>query len=111
MPCRSAPDLVTPNLHEAEGVLGGRFDEASHDDAPLDEVQARAFLMADGLRERGAAARAGHRRRAGAAYVAEGERHWVAAPTVEVRNPIGAGDALVGGLTHALSKGAPGSRP
>lgn len=103
----SEPDLVTPNLHEAEGVLGGRFDEASHDDAPLDEVQARAFLMADGLRERGAVRALVTAGAAGAAYAAEGEHHWVTAPVVQVRNPIGAGDALVGGLTHALSEGRP----
>jgi 1-phosphofructokinase family hexose kinase len=100
-----APDLVTPNLHEAEGVLGGRFDEASHDDAPLDEVQTRAFLMADGLRERGAVRALVTAGAYGAAYVADGEREWIAAPAVQVRNPIGAGDALVGGLTHALSEG------
>jgi 1-phosphofructokinase family hexose kinase len=103
----SAPDLVTPNLHEAEGALGGRYDESSHDDAPVDEVQARAFLMADGLRERGAGRALVTAGAAGAAYTAEGERHWVAAPAVQVRNPIGAGDALVGGLTHALSQGRP----
>jgi 1-phosphofructokinase family hexose kinase len=100
-----APELVTPNLHEAEGVLGGRFDESSHDDAPLDEVQARAFLMADGLRERGAVRALVTAGAHGAAYVAEGERTWLAAPAVQVRNPIGAGDALVGGLAQALSEG------
>ncbi|MDQ4054948.1 MAG: PfkB family carbohydrate kinase, partial [Actinomycetota bacterium] len=40
----------------------------------------------------------------GAAYAdADGEL-WVTAPKVQVRNPIGAGDALVGGLAHALTQ-------
>ncbi|MHB1598449.1 MAG: PfkB family carbohydrate kinase, partial [Acidimicrobiales bacterium] len=32
---------------------------------------------------------------------------WCAAPVVEVVNPIGAGDSLVGGLIHALEGGRP----
>ena len=48
------PDVVTPNLHEVEGVLGGRVDEASHDDAPLEEVRDRAFASAEALLDRGA---------------------------------------------------------
>jgi len=32
---------------------------------------------------------------------------WHAAPAVSVRNPIGAGDAMVGGLARALERGEP----
>jgi fructose-1-phosphate kinase PfkB-like protein len=32
---------------------------------------------------------------------------WLAAPAVTVRNPVGAGDALVAGLGVALERGAP----
>ncbi len=100
------PDLVTPNLHEAEGVLGGRLDEASHDDAPLDEVRHRAFASAEALLDRGARRALVTAGAHGAAFLAPGERLWVDAPRVEVANPIGAGDALVGGLLVALDGGA-----
>ena len=99
------PDLVTPNLHEAEGILGGRFDEASHDDAPLEEVRERAFEMAGGLCERGARRALVTAGAHGAAYAGDGEQAWVPAPAVEASNPIGAGDALVGGVAEALSRG------
>ncbi len=32
---------------------------------------------------------------------------WIPAPRVSVRNPVGAGDALVGGLGVALERGEP----
>ena len=98
--------MVTPNLHEVEGVLGGRVDEASHDDATLDEVRDRAFAAADALLDRGARRALVTAGAHGAAFLAPGERLWVDAPRVEVANPIGAGDALVGGLLVALDGGA-----
>jgi 1-phosphofructokinase family hexose kinase len=100
------PDLVTPNLHEVEGVLGGRVDEASHDDAPLEEVRDRAFASARALLDRGACRALVTAGAHGAAFVVPGEQLWVDAPRVEVANPIGAGDALVGGLLVALDGGA-----
>lgn len=99
------PDLVTPNLHEAEGVVEGRSEESSHDDAPLDEVRGRAFAMAAALLERGARRALVTAGAHGAAYTADSGEAWVPAPRVQVRNPIGAGDALVGGLAQALSRG------
>jgi fructose-1-phosphate kinase PfkB-like protein len=45
---------------------------------------------------------------AGASLLVEGgEPRWHAAPRMEVQNPIGAGDALVGGLCVALERGDP----
>ena len=35
---------------------------------------------------------------------------WIPAPRVTVRNPVGAGDALVGGLGVALERGEPFAR-
>lgn len=99
------PDLVTPNLHEAEGLVAGRSTEASHDDGPLDEVRERAFAMADALRERGARRALVTAGAHGAALVSDHDRVWTPAPPVQVRNPIGAGDALVGGLGSALVAG------
>jgi fructose-1-phosphate kinase PfkB-like protein len=48
---------------------------------------------------------------AAGAAVADGERvGWLDAPRAAVRNPVGAGDALVGGLGVALENGAPFAR-
>ena len=44
---------------------------------------------------------------AGLALAAGGEERWLPAPQAEVRNPIGAGDALVAGLACALEHGEP----
>jgi 1-phosphofructokinase family hexose kinase len=101
----TGPDLVTPNLHEAEGVVAGRVAEASHDDAPVEEVRERAFAMAEAMRERGARRALVTAGEHGAAYVGDSDRTWIPAPEVRVRNPIGAGDALVGGLAHAMEQG------
>ena len=99
------PDLVTPNLHEAEGVVAGRYEEASHEDGPVEEVRERAFAMAAAMCERGARRALVTAGAHGAAFV-DGERQaWVTAPRVAVENPIGAGDALVGGVVDALDRG------
>jgi 1-phosphofructokinase family hexose kinase len=102
----AGPDVVTPNLHEVEGVLGGRVDEVSHDEAPLEEVRDRAFASAEALLDRGARRVLVTAGAHGAAFLAPGVQLWVDAPRVEVANPIGAGDALVGGLLLALDGGA-----
>ena len=101
-------DVVTPNLAEAEGLLRGRADETVEAGDPA-VVRERALAAARALvRARGAAG-GGDRGRGGG-----GGRRWrggvVAAGAVawrEVRNPIGAGDALVGGLALALERGEP----
>jgi 1-phosphofructokinase family hexose kinase len=103
----SRPDFVTPNLAEAEGLLLGRADETVEAGDPA-EVRQRAAAAAKGLVARGARTAIVTAGAAGAAVVAEGgEPRWHAAPRVEVRNPIGAGDALVGGLCVGLERGEP----
>ncbi len=102
-----APDVVTPNLAEAEGLLHGRADEAV-EAGPADEVRARACAAAAALVKRGARRAIVTAGAAGAAIAADrAEPSWVPARRVRVRNPIGAGDALVGGLAVALERGAP----
>jgi 1-phosphofructokinase family hexose kinase len=99
-------DVVTPNLAEAEGLLRGRADETVHaGDRAI--VRARAEAAARELVARGARHAVVTAAEAGAAVAASsGERRWLAAPAVAtVRNPIGAGDALVGGLALALERG------
>jgi 1-phosphofructokinase family hexose kinase len=98
-------DVVTPNLAEAEGLLHGRADETV-DAGDVAVVRERAVAAARALVERGAARAVVTAAEAGAAVADGWMVQWVAAPAVaEVRNPIGAGDALVGGLGLALERG------
>jgi fructose-1-phosphate kinase PfkB-like protein len=101
------PDVVTPNLAEAEGVLSGHADEPVAESGP--EVPLRACAAVRRLCERGARSAAVT---AGAAGVAFGSLEgvvWVPTVPVEVVNPIGAGDSFVGGLVEALESGLPPS--
>ena len=101
--CLSAyPDVVVPNLGEAEGVLYGRVDEAV-DAAP--DARPRAERAALELVRRGAEAAVVTAAAAGAAVVWDGEPVWIDAPPVRVVNPIGAGDVLTAALAAALERG------
>jgi len=99
------PDLVCPNLAEADRSLRGGSDGEEPVDVGGPHVPDRAIDLAGKLVAAGAHA----------AFVTAG-RHglgghdgtgtfWVDAPDVTVRNPIGAGDALVGGASAALERG------
>jgi 1-phosphofructokinase family hexose kinase len=100
----SRPHIVCPNLAEAEGLLHGRADETVDAGDPS-TVRLRAREAAAELVRRGARAAVVTAGAAGAA-VADGTAvSWHPAPAVTVRNPIGAGDALVGGLAAALERG------
>jgi 1-phosphofructokinase family hexose kinase len=104
---RAGPDVVAPNLGEAEEVLGrGTGGEAV--DAVAD-AQPRALAAARALVERGAGAAVVTAAAAGAAVAAIGaEPEWLEAPAVaQVRNPIGAGDVLTAALAAALERGEP----
>jgi 1-phosphofructokinase family hexose kinase len=96
------PDVVTPNLAEAEGVLHGRADEAveATPDAP-----ARAQAAAEALVERGASAAVVTAAAAGAAVADGTGATWLTAPRATPRNPIGAGDVLASGLAAGLERG------
>jgi 1-phosphofructokinase family hexose kinase len=100
----AGPDIVTPNLSEAEALLGG---------GPRSEVEPRA---ADARERALGAARALVKERsarvaivtagaAGAAVAWRGEALFVEAVSVPVVNPIGAGDVFVAGLICALDAG------
>jgi 1-phosphofructokinase family hexose kinase len=98
-------DVVTPNLAEAEGLLHGRPAETVEAGDPA-VVREHALAAARALVERGALRAVVTAAEAGAAVADGASARWVAAPAVsEVRNPIGAGDALVGGLGLALERG------
>jgi 1-phosphofructokinase family hexose kinase len=97
------PDVVAPNLAEAEGVLFGRADE-SVEASP--DARDRALAAASALVHRGARAAVVTAAAAGAAVAWDGDPAWIDAPRVSVRNPIGAGDVLTSGLAAALERGA-----
>ena len=103
----AAPDLVTPNLAEAETALG----LASGGQSVLSEADARprALAAAEALVRQGARSAVVTADAEGAALLAAGEEpEWIAAPRVaEVRNPIGAGDVLTSAMAAALERGEP----
>jgi 1-phosphofructokinase family hexose kinase len=97
------PDVVTPNLAEAEGLLLGRADE-SVEASP--NAREHALEAARALVHRGAGAAIVTAAAAGAAVAWDGDPVWLPAPRVQARNPIGAGDVLASGVAAALEHGA-----
>ncbi|GAA5170515.1 1-phosphofructokinase family hexose kinase [Pseudonocardia eucalypti] len=95
------PDLVTPNLEEAEAALGDGNGEVLV--GVEDEVAARAAEAARRLCELGAGRAAVTAGVAGVAFHAEGVTDWVPAPKVDVVSAVGAGDSFVAGLALALA--------
>ena len=100
----ATPDLVTPNLSEAEGSLGlggGAAVESGADARP------RAMAAAEALLRQGARAAVVTADAAGAAVAESGLVEWIPAPRVaEVRNPIGAGDAFLAALAGTWEGGS-----
>lgn len=99
----AGPDIVTPNLGEAEGVLRGVEVEAVEDEGT--DVVERASYAVRALCQAGARAAVVTAGAAGAAYGDAASVVWMPTVPVEVVNPIGAGDSFVGGLVHALEAG------
>jgi 1-phosphofructokinase family hexose kinase len=100
------PDLVTPNLEEAEAALAGDVGEvlhASDQDVPQRAGHAALALCARGARR--AAVTAGGQ---GVAFAEDGAKngrggvHWVPAVPVDVVSAVGAGDSFVAGLALEL---------
>ena len=100
----AAPDVVAPNLAEADAVLGNAGNEAVEESG--DDVPERALAAGEGLVALGAVAAIVSAGRYGLAVVSGEERAFLSAPVVAVANPIGAGDSLVGGFATALDGGA-----
>jgi 1-phosphofructokinase family hexose kinase len=103
----AAPDLVTPNLAEAETALrlasGGQAVMSAADAHP------RALAAAEALVRQGARSAVVTADAEGAALLASGNApEWIPAPRVaEVRNPIGAGDVLTSAMAAAIERGEP----
>lgn len=99
------PDVVSPNLAEAEAWLHGNDDRAEPVEPEGPDIPDRALGLAAKLVAAGA----------GAAFVSAGAHgvagqdaagpFWVPAPDVPVRSTIGAGDALSAGAASVLERG------
>lgn len=97
------PALITPNLAEAEAILTG--ETAPEATGIGDDALARAAGAAAGLHERGiddVVVTAGS---AGLAWATREGAGVLPGQKVDVRNPIGAGDAFLGGLVTRLEAG------
>jgi 1-phosphofructokinase family hexose kinase len=94
----AAPDVVCPNLVEAEEIV-----EPGEGD-----VRSRAVAAAEALVARGARAAVVTADAAGAALAVGAESFWLPAPQIkDVRNPVGAGDVFACGLAASLERGEP----
>lgn len=91
----AGPDVVTPNLGEAEAVLDGAAGEPI---ATGPQARDRAVRAAEQLHARGAAIAVVTAAQAGVAVVGRDARWWLPALSVEAVNAVGAGDALVAAL-------------
>jgi 1-phosphofructokinase family hexose kinase len=97
------PDLVTPNLAEAEAALHGTSDEAVEPEGG--DARSAAVAAAQGLRDGGARAALVTVGRLGVGGADDDGAFWIAAPSVPEVNPVGAGDSFVAGLAVALERG------
>ncbi len=102
----AGPDVITPNLAEAENVLHGHADESVADTG--DDVPERARHAVLELCRRGARSAAVTAGAAGTAFGDAGGVTWVPTVPVRVANPIGAGDSFVAGLVEAFEEGRTG---
>ncbi|HEY5302942.1 MAG TPA: hexose kinase [Acidimicrobiales bacterium] len=100
---KAGADIVSPNLSEAETLLVGGRPENVDPSGP--DVVDRAARAVTGLIQRGARHAIVSVGSHGAAFDTDGRVAWCAAPVVNVLNPIGAGDSLVGGMVKALEDG------
>ncbi len=98
------PDVVTPNLSEAEATLGASGGEAV--DELGDDVPERARQAAEALVAAGARAAVVTAGAAGAVVVTPGLAAWFPGVEIDVVNPIGAGDSFVAGYLRAREDGA-----
>lgn len=99
------PDVVTPNLAEAEAVLADRHGGAELVDDAAADVLDRARAAAHSLVAAGARRAVVTVGAAGAAFASPEADVVVQAPPVRLVSPVGAGDSLVGGLVLGLGRG------
>ncbi len=94
--CAEKPYLVKPNAEEAGSLTGmpvGTLGEITKVAARIRELGARNVVISMG--------------KDGAMLQTDEETWLVRGPKITEKNPIGAGDSLVGGMVWALSQGKP----
>ena len=105
----SGPDLVAPNLQEAEATIAGTGGEVLADaDTDVRERAAAAASTLCGLGARAAAVTAG----AHGLALARADRadvRWVPTVPVEVLNSVGAGDSFMAGVLLTIDEREPGA--
>ena len=93
------PDLVAPNIHEAQAAVTSSatsvFDDSTVDDA---RARAEAMELADRCAEKTTRMVCVTAGSAGVAFSSGDERGWIDAPSVDVVSAVGAGDSFVAGL-------------
>ncbi len=94
--CAQHPFLVKPNVEEARLLTG----------KPLNKLT-EIVQAATEIREMGAQNVAVSMGKAGAILHTDDGTWLISAPKVQEKNPIGAGDSMVGGLVWALTQGFP----
>lgn len=91
---RAAPDVIKPNVHELEALIGRSLSSEA------EVIAAARTLVSGGVRlvvvSRGAD---------GACFVTADELVVARPPTVAVRSTVGAGDAMVAGVVEAQLRG------
>ncbi len=90
------PDVIKPNVREAESILGRALPSEQ-------DVVAAAHELC----ERGAGAVVISRGRAGSILATRGRTFRAVPPTIALRSTVGSGDSMVAGLALALSRGEP----
>lgn len=104
------PDVVTPNLEEAEATLSESIanvmDAETHDENAVQERAERAALS---LCERGAQRAFVTAGASGVAMANAGVTTWFPAYRIDAVSTVGAGDSFVAGLVHVWSATAPGN--
>jgi 1-phosphofructokinase family hexose kinase len=98
----AAPDLIAPNLAEAESLLHGRVTESI---AAGPDALGRAHRAAEALLARGPVGVLVTAGAGGAVLAQQGQSLRLEAFTVTVCNPVGAGDCLVAGIAAGLARG------
>jgi 1-phosphofructokinase family hexose kinase len=102
----AGPDVVSPNLAEAEGLLYGRADEQV--DEVGDDIPERAIAAARELHAAGAELAVVTAGGTGAGFADAAGGGWIPSPQVSVVNPIGAGDAFAAAAAGAVGRGLTG---
>jgi 1-phosphofructokinase family hexose kinase len=94
--CAQMPFLVKPNIEEARALTGLTMDTPA--EIAMAAAQIRAMGAQNVVISMGKAG----------ALLQTGEDTWLThSPKVKEKNPIGAGDSMVGGLVWALTRGIP----